>query len=174
VTNNVKYTIPGETITDVYDLKGSSINRFMKLPKDGDKPVCKYCGNKFVFNSKTHIKKTRRSALSLHLSLSLSLYLSLSLSLSLSACLSLSLSLALSLSLCLSLSLSLALSVSVSRSLSVSLSVSLSLCLSLSLSVVSHGEIVIIFTIISLNFTLLEGQCELCHLQLMDQQKIIC
>jgi hypothetical protein len=57
VTNNVKYTIPGENITDVYDLKGSSINRYMKLPKDGDKPVCKHCGNKFIFNSKTHIRK---------------------------------------------------------------------------------------------------------------------
>lgn len=59
VTNNVKYTWPGETISDVYDLKGSSINRFMKLPKDGDKPVCKYCGNKFVYNSKSHIRKKK-------------------------------------------------------------------------------------------------------------------
>lgn len=71
VTNNVKYTIPGETITDVYDLKGSSINRFMKLPKDGDKPLCKYCGNKFVFNSKTHIRKRQRLASSLSIDYSL-------------------------------------------------------------------------------------------------------
>ena len=59
VTNNVLLADENESITEKYDLKGSSVHRQMKMPRDGETCRCRLCGNAFVYNSKTHFRSER-------------------------------------------------------------------------------------------------------------------
>ena len=61
VTNNVLLTDPSETITEKFDLKGSSVHRHMKLPRDGETVRCRLCGSAFVYNSKNHFRLEREN-----------------------------------------------------------------------------------------------------------------
>jgi hypothetical protein len=57
VTNNVLLTNEDEVITEKYDLKGSSVHRHMKMPRDGESVRCQLCGNAFIYNSKSHLRR---------------------------------------------------------------------------------------------------------------------
>jgi len=59
VTNNVLLADENESITEKYDLKGSSVHRYMKLPRDGEIARCRLCGNAFTYNSKNHFRSER-------------------------------------------------------------------------------------------------------------------
>jgi hypothetical protein len=59
VTNNVLLTDDTEMITEKFDLKGSSVHRHMKLPRDGETTRCRVCGSAFVYNSKNHARRDR-------------------------------------------------------------------------------------------------------------------
>eukprot|EP00602_Paraphysomonas_sp_CaronLab_P007183 CAMPEP_0185034010 /NCGR_PEP_ID=MMETSP1103-20130426/23489_1 /TAXON_ID=36769 /ORGANISM="Paraphysomonas bandaiensis, Strain Caron Lab Isolate" /LENGTH=611 /DNA_ID=CAMNT_0027570487 /DNA_START=831 /DNA_END=2666 /DNA_ORIENTATION=- len=62
VTNNVLQTKNGELISEKYDLKGSSVYRNMKPPKNGERVRCKACGTMFTYNSKSHVLKDKRGS----------------------------------------------------------------------------------------------------------------
>ena len=59
VTNNVLLTDSTEMITEKFDLKGSSVHRHMKLPRNGETVRCRLCGSAFVYNSKSHFRRDR-------------------------------------------------------------------------------------------------------------------
>lgn len=61
VTNNVLQAVENESITEKFDLKGSSVSRHMKLPRDGETVRCRLCGSAFVYNSQNHIRSERES-----------------------------------------------------------------------------------------------------------------
>ena len=58
VTNNVLLTRPSESIQEKFDLKGSSVHRHMKLPKEGETVRCGLCGKAFVY-SKNKFRRFR-------------------------------------------------------------------------------------------------------------------
>lgn len=51
VTNNIFYTQHGETISEKYDLKGSSVYRSTKQPTVGQRLTCKGCHKVYLYSN---------------------------------------------------------------------------------------------------------------------------
>lgn len=61
VMNNLKLTLHEEKLTEIFDLKGSSVNRSMRVPKNGERvDKCRHCGQSFTYYKDDVHKKAHR------------------------------------------------------------------------------------------------------------------
>jgi hypothetical protein len=56
VTNNIFGMTNGETINEIYDLKGSWVNRHGSTPFDGQLIYCRHCNQPYIFRKKYRVK----------------------------------------------------------------------------------------------------------------------